>query len=240
MDKKLLNKKKEEWVSNKYDLRRKENYEPWLSEREFSGQGALIFLKSCLFKRNHIVFSKLQEQVLLDLLYQKDVLDIREHYPILSVGGDSVICTTFLITRRNEENGVIDEAIGVLREVTNHSKKRIRIQENYWNEREVIYKVITEKDLKGQENKFYNQKLFYQTKCNTLAFQGFKEDKDFKELYSIISNYKEIKLSEVLKEYQGIEKLKRIEYVKYMIAHDLIKIDWQKKFNLDCPVCTVD
>lgn len=63
MNRELINKKKEEWINNGYEQRTKENYKPWLSEREFSGQGSLCILKSCLFKRNHVVFTPLYKKV---------------------------------------------------------------------------------------------------------------------------------------------------------------------------------
>lgn len=45
MKQELTNKKKELWINEGCHLRTKERYEPWLSEREFSGQGALVILK---------------------------------------------------------------------------------------------------------------------------------------------------------------------------------------------------
>ena len=132
MNGELINKKKEEWSNNQYEQLIKENYKPWLSEREFSGQGSLCILKSCLFKRNHVVFSKLQEKVLLDLLFQDDVVDIREYYPILGTGDDKVICTTFLVSRRTPNNEIVDEAISVVRGVNQSNSKRISFQNEFY------------------------------------------------------------------------------------------------------------
>lgn len=230
MDAALINKKKLEWIKNKYELRTKENYEPWLSEREFSGQGTLIFLKSYLYKRNYIVFSKLQEKVLLQLLYEKEVVDVREHYPILSTGNDKVICTTFLVTKE-KENGVIDEAVSVIRQINNNNKGRIRFQKDYWEERGISYKTITEKDLLGRENRIYNYQLFYQAKCNKDNLERYKKEDLFKKLYREISN-QDIKAGVVIDKFER-DRLQAIEYLKYMIAHGAVTIDWDKKFTLD-------
>lgn len=225
----LDNQKKLEWIENKYGLRTKESYEPWLSEREFTGQGTLIFLKSHLYKRNYIVFSKLQEKVLLELLYEKEVIDVREHYPILLTGDDKVICTTFLVTR---ENGVVDEAISVIRQINNNNKGRIRFQKNYWEVRGIAYRVITENDLIGKENQIYNYQLFYQAKCNKGNFEKCRKEDLFKKLYHEILN-QDIKAGVVIDKFEEKDRLQAIEYLKYMIAHEVVKIDWDKKFTLD-------
>lgn len=236
MNKELINKKKEEWITNHYDQLTKENYKSWLSEREFSGQGSLCILKSCLFKRNHVVFSKLQEKVLLDLLYQEDVVDIREYYPIFATGDDKVICTTFLVSRR-KENEIVDEAISVVREVNKSNGKRISFQNEFYEERGISYKVVTEKDLIGQNNKQYNYKLFYKAKCNAAVFERYRKTLVYQALQ------KQIKRSgccctvnELIREYQGQELLQAIEYLKYMIAHKEVQINWNEKFTLSSVV----
>ncbi|HHX61747.1 MAG TPA: hypothetical protein GX707_13730 [Epulopiscium sp.] len=230
----LANKKKLDWIENKYELRTKENYEPWLSEREFAGQGTLIVLKNCSFKRNHILFSKLQEQVLLELLYQEEVMDIREHYPVLTTGDDKVICTTFMVSRKKKDQ-VIDEAISVIREINNSNKNRIKFQENHWMERGIVYKVITEEDLLGKENRIYNYKLFYQAKCNIDNFKKYKEELLFKKLYKQISK-EDVKAGVVIGKFKETDRLQVGEYLKYMIAHGVVSIDWDKKFDLNCMI----
>lgn len=220
----LPNQKKQEWIDNNYGLKTKEHYEPWLSERAFTGQGTLIILKNCSFKRNHILFSKLQEKVLLCLLYQDDVVDIREHYPIFT-GQDKVICTTFLVTRKIE-NKYIDEAITVIREINNHYKNRLLLQEKYWREKGVVYRVITEKDMLNKENRIYNYKLFYSMKSNG------KQVNDMFQAYKGFQG----KVSEIISQFKTAEKLQAIESLKYNIVHGKIEINWDKEFNLDSQI----
>lgn len=220
----LPNQKKQEWIDNNYNSRTKEYYEPWLSEREFSGQGTLILLKNCSYRRNHILFSKLQEKTVLCLLYEDNINDIREHYPIFT-GGDKVICTTFLVTRR-KENENIYEAISVIREINNHNKNRVLLQEKYWNEKGVVYKIITEKDMLEKDNRIYNYKLFYSVKSNG------------KKKIDIFKDYKGFngKASDMISQFKTAEKLQVIEGLKYGIVYGNIKIDWDNIFTLDSKI----
>lgn len=237
MNQELINKKKKIWIQNKYDLRVKENYEPWLSEREFSGQGALIILKSCLFERNYVVFSKLQEMVLLQLLYQDNIVDIREHYPIFSTGDDKVICTTFLISRRNENGQVIDEAISAIKTINQANKKRISFQMEFWENRGITYKVVTETDLIGQENHIYNYKLLYPLRCNRMKYETDKENPLCKEIIEQITRYDgEIRIDKLIDNTEGQERFKKIEWIKILVAHGVVEMDWSKKFTCQSEV----
>lgn len=232
MDQELINKKKELWIKKEYHLRTKENYEPWLSEREFSGQGALIILKSCLFKRNHIVFSKLQEMILLDLLYQNNIIDIREHYPIFSTGDDKVICTTFLVNKRNEKGQVVDEAISAIKTINEVNSKRISFQMAFWKDRGIKYKVVTEQDLIGQENHIYNYRLLYPLRCNKMKYERDKENPLCKEIIEKMNRHKgKIRINELIDSTKGQERLKKIECIKMLVAQGVAEIDWSKKFT---------
>ena len=46
-------------------------------------------------------------------------------------------------------------------------------------------------------------------------------------------------VSELIEKYQGQERLQAIEYIKFMVAHKKVQIDWNKKFNLSSNLITI-
>lgn len=179
-----------------------------------------------------------EEKVLLDLLFQDDVVDIREHYPVFDTGDDKVICTTFLVSRRTNDE-IVDEVISVVREVNQSNSKRISFQNEFYEERGISYKVVTEKDLIGQNNKQYNYKLFYRAKCNRAVFDSYRKTVLYQELQKQIIRAGRCTINELIDKYQGQERLKAIEYIKFMIAHKVIKINWNEKFTLSSAITSL-
>lgn len=171
------------------------------------------------------------------MLYQDDVVDIREHYPIFGTGDDKVICTTFLVSRRNENGQVIDEAISAIKAINQANSKRISFQMEFWEGRGTKYKVVTEIDLIGQENHIYNYRLLYPVRCNKMKYETDKENPLYKEIIEQITRYDgKIRIDKLVDNTKGQERFKKIESIKMLIAHGAVKMDWNKKLTCQSEV----
>lgn len=144
-------------------------YTPWIKIYDLSSKGYNVRIQGIKSRRTHHFLSHLEYAYFLVLSYQKDVIDIREQFPLLDVtaainiaeekgirypkvsktGVPYILTTDFFITvNSNNENKYVARTIKPSSELT---KKRVlekfEIEREYWQQRGVDWGIITEKEL---------------------------------------------------------------------------------------------
>lgn len=166
------------WNQDKYNRFIKEgrgegsgkNYKPWLTIQDFPSLGRVSRVLGWKTDRIHHLFSDLQTKYFYMLEWAEQIIDIREHFPLLDVEetirdkedlrfdlfSDKesqtpyIISTNFLITVKNTRGGTYHLA----REVKSASeldKKRtletLEIKRRYWEAKGIDWGIVTNKEI---------------------------------------------------------------------------------------------
>jgi hypothetical protein len=169
-----------------------ETYRPWLSIQSFPSMGRVSRIKGSKTNRIHHFLSDLELMYFYILEWDENVIDIREHYPLLDLSVvlskddlelrkktekllqlPNVMTTNFLITQKTQE----DKVEYIARSVKYESaldrqgvKEKLQIQELYLRKKGVEFKVITEQQINTNLAK------------NIESFHEFLFDDDFTQL----------------------------------------------------------
>lgn len=161
------------WNQNSYEKRIKQGrgsgecgtYSPWITVQNFSSRGSVSRLRGWKTNRVHHFMSNNELLYFYLLEWSDEVIDIREQYPLLDVfatieiaksagimhpydrksGFPYVLTTDFLITTKN---GLKARTIKESHELDNSRVlEKLEIERRYWNERNVDWRVVTEREI---------------------------------------------------------------------------------------------
>lgn len=177
---KVMAKRKVEWTQQKYEKFLKEkrgqgegkNYLPWLNIQSFPSLGRISRIYSKKTGRIHHFLSDMQTNVFYIYSFMDNVIDIREHYPLLSINGvlgnldkyglskynnynnqdkpPTIVTTTFLITTKSKDG----EIAYIARSVKNSNEldrkyviEMMELQRRYWDAKNIDWGIITQKEI---------------------------------------------------------------------------------------------
>ncbi|MGE7944837.1 TnsA endonuclease N-terminal domain-containing protein [Lysinibacillus xylanilyticus] len=144
------------------------NYKPWITVQDFPSSGLVTRSKGWKTKRIHHFLSKLERDYFYVLEWNRNVVDIREQYPLtredtVFIAENKgfkhptdpksqipiVMTTDFLITLSNS-NGIthVARTIKPSKELENERIiEKFEIERSYWADRGVDWGIITEKEI---------------------------------------------------------------------------------------------
>lgn len=174
----LMSKYDVNWSVEKYNRFIKEgrgtgrgkDYKPWLTIQDFPSLGLSTRIMGYKTHRMHHFFTKLQLKYFYLLEWNQDIVDIREHFPLLDFrevvhqtsdlnnklftdkesGIPYVISTTFLITFKNQ-TGKLEMAARSIKGASELDRKssleRLEMERRYWNAKGINWGIVTNKDI---------------------------------------------------------------------------------------------
>lgn len=221
----------------------KNEYKSAIKVSDFSSKGTVSRVFSKKTGRVHHLLSVLETNVFTLLDFNKNIIDINEHYELYDVReliddldidfssfkdknkNDYKISTTFLITLKNNEKVAIS-CKNYSELYKNNVQLYLELQRRYWKRKNIEWGIITNKDI--NEIKLKNIKWLNLSKDIPINIDIYREIvdsldnfkgnlKEFIEFISIINNYKE---EEILATF------------KNMIIEEIILINFDKELTL--------
>lgn len=221
----------------------KNEYKSAIKVSDFSSKGTVSRVFSKKTGRIHHLLSVLETNVFTLLDFNKNVIDINEHYELYDVReliddldidfnsfkdknkNDYKISTTFLITLKNNKKVAIS-CKNYSELYKNNVQLYLEIQRRYWKRKNIEWWIVTNKDI--NEIKLKNIKWLNLSKDMPINIDIYKEVldsldtfqgnlKEFIEFTSIIHNYKE---EEILATF------------KNMIIEEIILVNLDKELTL--------
>lgn len=221
----------------------KNEYKSAIKVSDFSSKGTVSRVFSKKTGRVHHLLSVLETNVFTLLDFNKNIIDINEHYELYDVReliddldidfssfkdknkNDYKISTTFLITLKNNEKVAIS-CKNYSELYKNNVQLYLEIQRRYWKRKNIEWGIVTNKDI--NEIKLKNIKWLNLSKDIPINIDIYREIldsldnfkgnlKEFIEFISIINNYKE---EEILATF------------KNMIIEEIILINLDKELTL--------
>ena len=221
----------------------KNEYKSAIKVSDFSSKGTVSRVFSKKTGRIHHLLSVLETNVFTLLDFNKNVIDINEHYELYDVReliddldidfssfkdknkNDYKISTTFLITLKNNEKVAIS-CKNYSELYKNNVQLYLEIQRRYWKRKNIEWGIVTNKDI--NEIKLKNIKWLNLSKDIPINIDIYREIldsldnfkgnlKEFIEFISIINNYKE---EEILATF------------KNMIIEEIILVNLDKELTL--------
>ncbi|GAE37581.1 heteromeric transposase endonuclease subunit TnsA [Halalkalibacter akibai] len=169
-------------------------YKPWLNVNDISGKGRVARIQGNKVGRIHHFLSDMQKKVFYMYEYENNVIDIREHYPLLDlleIDGlldpkmktrlidkktslPHIITTTFLIVLKEDgKERFIARSVKLSRELEKNSViESYEIQRRYWNYKGIDYGIITEIEIPEQ----YCKNLEWIHPAYDLSNYGFMQE----------------------------------------------------------------
>lgn len=224
-----------------------QNYKPWLRIQDVPSTGRSHRFKGWKTGRQHQLLSDLERNYLYLLDWANNVIDIREQFPLdreytLKIAEEKginhpmnkengvpiVMTTDFLITVRE------DNEIKYLARTTKYSqdlneKRKIElfeIEKQYWEENEVDFGIVTEKDLPDNlvKNIAFFQKSFFDKHDETMLELLIKKSRDKKN--GKLNNFLKLFNDEYLS-----EPGEALALFKHLVARKYISIDMNVRFS---------
>jgi hypothetical protein len=235
------------------------DYVPWTKTYEFSSKGRATRTMGIETGRIHQLHSDNQYRAFLIFEYSPSVVDIRESFPLLDVmeviddkedlrfdkfvdketKEPYVLTTNFLLTLRDKEG---NEKL-VARSVKNTTElkrkvtfEKLEIERRYWHQKNVEWKVITEKQLPRQLAKnieWVRETLLEGSEGN------LNKDELSMELYRFLLENINLPLKETLALFdkqEGIPKGSGLFLFRYLIAKHELHLDLNKSIDLSASI----
>lgn len=233
-------------------------YKPWLTIQDFpsNGRASRIFSNNTT-KRIHHLFSDIETYCFYIWDWDKNVIDIREHYPLLDLeetidvedinldlfkdrftGEPYILTTTFLLTVEKENRDKIYVARSV-KSKSNLNKstsiEKLEIERRYWSSKGIEWGIITEDNVLKQKGK--NIEWIYGALSQYKDYGIDKEN--MIRLCAEFLNYAEISdlsIRTVAKDFEiknGLKQGTGMFIFKYLIAIRLININMNVEINLN-------
>lgn len=163
---KMTNRKIERYIKAGRGQGEGAEYVPWLQVGDFSSRGRGHRIKDPITGRTHHFFSDLEADFFWHLLWNENIIDVREQFPLLPVdeveaiairlgfqypcepGEDTrhVMTTTFLITAKSHAGEyTAARHVKYAKDLSNaRTIQKLKIEHAYWESRGVELKVVTE------------------------------------------------------------------------------------------------
>ncbi|MDA1763067.1 TnsA endonuclease N-terminal domain-containing protein [Bacillus cereus] len=248
-------KKMEKWIDEGRGLGEGSEYLPWITVNDFPSNGIVSRELGLKTKRMHHFLSRLEYNYFLLLDYSKDVIDIREQYPLLDLElameiakekkikypTDSksntpyVMSTDFIITIKEKNcEKIIARTVKPSNEL---EKKRVQekfeIERCYWEQKNIDWEIITEKDiplpLVNNLKRIRNANIVISYPTLT------KEMIDLLEKFVVYINKSTVCLERSLEVFTRENSLRNgtgLTFFNFLIFHHVIKINLQQDFKI--------
>ncbi len=247
------------WTLTKYRRFLSENrgagelasYKPWLFIQDFPSRGRVTRVKGWKTNRIHHFFSDLQTKCFYAFEWNDEVLDIREHYPLLDlreVVKDNkdlkqeffsneeppyILTTTFLLTTK--DNRYIARSVSPAADLGRKSVlDRLEIERRYWQAKQIDFGIITQKDIPNRLAK--NVEWIHQSLYSYLE-RGIEEDS--LKAYSgglldkfRYNNHSIRKVTSDFDKENNLEEGTGLFMFKYLLASKLIVADMEKSMDI--------
>ncbi|WP_160394748.1 TnsA endonuclease N-terminal domain-containing protein [Paenibacillus sp. MMS18-CY102] len=237
---------------------RGQDYKPWLTVRDVPSRGLSTRDKGWTTGRVHHVLSNLELEYLYTLDWNADVTDIREQYPLqidetLDIAKRlgikhpfvnkyneyAVMTTDFLVDSVFNDSPVL-LARSIKTESDLLSKRtleKIMIEQLYWKERGIDFKVVTEKQI--QRNLAWNVGFIHSAKASmdTLVSPQMLwliEKRLFTMLQQQHSSYAKVALEN--DQALGMEGGTSLWVIKHLIANRIWEVNMSKKIDPGYPL----
>lgn len=161
-------------------------YTPWLTASRVSSEGFASSITGRITGRRHQVLSRIEKGVLLLMDRRRDVVDIREQFPLLPVecttliarqlqlrpvgagGSIHVMTTDFLIDFKcGRQLAVAVKPLSRIRE-SQRVREILAIERAYWAARSVQFQVITDNDV--TEAMMFNLETLHAARRGAITF----------------------------------------------------------------------
>lgn len=232
-----------------------EEYVPWVKTSDFSSLGRATRLKGTKIPRIYHLQSDIQYRAFLLFEFQSNICDIREAFPLLDVmeiidskdnlrfdkfrdkesNEPYVITTNFLLTMKDPKG----RETYIARTIKNTSElkrkitwEKLEIERRYWSQKNIDWKVITEKELPRQlaKNLEWVRETLFEVEM----------DKKFlsMELFRELNQNGDQNVTSILKSFDKQKQLNKgsgLFLFRYLIAKKEIQVDMYKEINLSLP-----
>lgn len=235
------------------------NYLPWRYTYEYSSRGRVSRVYGLKTGRIHHLHSDNQYRAFLLFEFNSNVTDIRESYPLLDVQeviddkedlrfdkfADKetkepyVLTTNFLLTVKDID-GNEKYAARTVKNTTELKRKitfeKLEIERRYWLQKNIDWKVITEKQLPRQLAKnieWVREPLLEGSEGH------LNKDELSMLLFRFLLENGELPLKEVLKLFdkaQGLEKGSGLFLFRFLLAKKELRVDMTKTIDMSAKV----
>lgn len=236
------------------------DYKPWLTIQDFPSMGRVSRIYSNKTQRIHQFFSDNETRMFYLLHWEDDVIDIREHYPLLDIGQviedkrglnlekfvdkqtgtPYVFSTTFLITVRdvkNKESYIARSVKSSIELEKKHIIEKFELERRYWESKGIDWGIVTQKDIPVIKTK--NIEWVYSS-LEDSEERGIdnktKADLSEELAHILLDSTDTVRktTSSLDNEFQ-LEKGTGLYLFKYLIATKKIKVDMDKKIDINLP-----
>lgn len=260
-------KRSKDWNRAKYERFIKEGrgqgdlseYKPWLTVQDIPSRGRATRVYGWKTKRIHHFFSDIQTRFFYLLEWEDNVVDIKEHYPLLGLkdlidcedlnidkyqandGTDYVFTTTFLISIVKNERKYL-RAISVKASHELESKgtiERFEIERRYWEKKGIDWGVVTNKEIpivKAKNIEWLHSAL--ELDMNEVISEDYKKFlcKDF---IKRLRQDTDKRIRYVLEEFDlknSLEIGTGLLMFRYLIMKKVLEVDICKKIDIELPI----
>ncbi|MGL4731548.1 MAG: TnsA endonuclease C-terminal domain-containing protein [Clostridium sp.] len=234
------------------------NYKPWLTIQDFPSKGRASRVFGSKTQRIHQLFTDSETRYFYLLEWEDNVIDIREHYPLLDFdevvkekddlnfdyfkdknsGEYYVLSTSFLITVKDME-GEVKYIARSLKASSELEKKitieRLEIERRYWESKGIDWGIITEKDIPVIKAKNIE---WIHSSIDEIINNGVAEE----NLILLIDDYlnmlqkSSVPIRVFNKEFEDQLNLSAgtgLSIFKYLLANKKIYLDMSKEININ-------
>ncbi len=240
-----------------------EKYKPWLITQDYPSMGVATRIFSQKTNRMHHFFSKNQLFFFYILEYDENVIDIKEHYPLLDlqeelsecrqvnlnkyIGGEGktpyILTTTFFISYKSID-GLIKYAARSVKNSSELVKKsvqnKLEIERRYWQAKEIPWSLVTNNDLNMIKVKNIEYIRDYVGGNEIFNLNTDAEDLVLCLYERIAISQKSIKdtISEYEMDYE-ISEGTGVTFFKFLLANKYVCIDMNSPINLNSKCSTL-
>ena len=234
------------------------DYKPWLTIQDFPSLGRVSRVFCDKTQRIHHFFSDNETRMFYLFNWEDDVIDIREHFPLLDIGQvikdkrgldldkfvdkqtgtPYVFSTTFLITvkdKRNEEFYIARSVKSAIELEKHHIIEKFELERRYWESKGIDWGIVTQKDIPVIKAK--NIEWVYSALEDSLERGIDNETKmDLAQELSFIlmDNPNTVrKLTSWFDDEFQLQKGTGLYLFKFLIATKSIKVDMEQKININ-------
>lgn len=247
--------KMKRWINEGRGMGELSEYLPWIMVNDFSSKGTVCRELGVKTKRMHHFLSHLEYNYFLLLDYSKDVIDIREQYPLLDLElamdiakekkikypTDSrsntpyIMSTDFIITI-NEKNceKIIARTVKFSNEL---GKKRVQekfeIERCYWEQKNIDWGIITEQDI--PLSLINNLKRIRNANMVVNYPMLTEEVVHLLEKFVVYLNESTICLEQALETFtreNGLKNGVALTFFNFLVFHHVIKMNLQQHFKI--------
>lgn len=229
-----------------------ENYKPWIVIQDFPSSGLVTRSKGWKTKRIHHFLSKLERDYFYVLEWNRNVVDIREQYPLtredtLFIAENKgvkhptdpksqipiVMTTDFLITLSNSEGIThVARTIKPSKELENERTiEKFEIERSYWEQEGVDWGIITEKEM--PRNMIENVEWLHSSYFEIEDLPSSTLQTYIQQMKTFIQKYN-TSIIEMVTEFDNKFQLDNglgLEILKHLIARRELQVDINQKIH---------